>query len=271
MTHKNFKKLIETVKALRDPRKGCPWDLKQTHRSLLKFLIEECYEYIYAVENEDFSQMEEELGDVLLQVLLHCKIAEENNNFTLESISKTLDDKLTRRHPHVFSSFNPSLKADEVVVNWNKIKKMEKEENEQFKHRIDETDLIFPALFSANKIGEKTNQLGFDWDNARQVATKVEEEWQELKDEIALSTHHKRIEEELGDLLFSMAQLARHLGCDPENALRMANKKFISRFNKMELLMEKDDIILENLDQEDMDQYWDIVKKKESKDKGQNE
>ena len=262
MKKSNFEKLLNVINKLRDPEEGCPWDLKQTHHSLLPYLVEECYEYIFATENNDYSQMEEEIGDVLLQVLLHCKIASEKNQFDIESVSKVLTDKLTRRHPHVFSDENQKIEADEVVINWNKIKQNEKKDS-QAAHRIDETYLAFPALFSAEKIGKKTFQLGFDWDNAKQVSTKVEEEWQELKEELQKKDNKQRIEEEIGDLLFSVAQLARHLEIDPENSLRNANKKFIGRFNKMELLMKKNHVILEELNQKEMDVYWDQVKSKE--------
>ena len=226
MTHSNFEHLVTIVNKLRDPDTGCPWDLKQTHLSLLKYLIEESYEYIHAVESGSTKKMEEELGDVLLQILLHTKIAEEQKNFSLESISKVLSEKLIRRHPHVFEK-KESIEAEQVVKNWNKIKEKEQNDNKTEKHRIDPGYLSFPALFSANKIGEKTNKIKFDWKNHTEVVGVVESEWTELKTELeSKSINKERVEEELGDLLFSIAQLSRHLDIGPENALRMANKKF---------------------------------------------
>ena len=215
-----FARLVEVVKKLRDPDGGCPWDLKQTHNSLLKYLIEESYEFIHATESEDIEEMEEEIGDVLLQVLLHAQLASEKDNFNIESVSKKLADKLIYRHPHVFKEKNENISEEEVVAKWDDLKKSEKEGKDQ--SLIDNSYINFPALFSANKIGKKTNKINFDWDDATQVAYKVEEEWQELKEEIgpnAGQINIERVEEELGDFLFSAAQLGRHLGIDPEDCL----------------------------------------------------
>lgn len=254
----NFNRLVQVVRDLRNPEGGCPWDLKQTHKSLLKYLLEESYEFIQATENEDYSHMEEELGDVLLQVLLHSVIAEQDKKFDLESVSKVLADKLIRRHPHVFENPGSDIDAQQVTENWEKIKTEEKGEKKRY---IDDSLLNFPALFSANKIGVKTQKIQFDWDDAAQVAYKVEEEWQELKEEIAPSTqNHERLEEEMGDFLFSSAQLARHLGIEPEEALRKANKKFIRRFKQMEQLIIDNGKSIDDMNQKEMDVYWDQAK-----------
>lgn len=279
MSYPEFKKLVQVIKKLRNPEVGCPWDIKQTHETLLKYLIEESYEYIHAVESHDPKKMEEELGDVLLQVVLHAEIGEESNNFNIESISKTLAEKLIRRHPHVFSlrdndkgdKGDKSIDEDQVIANWNRIKLKEKVEQEldtKSSRRIDESYLAFPGLFSAEKIGKKSNEIGFDWENAEHVSKKVEEEWNELKEEIKRdkkNLNRDRIKEELGDLLFSMAQLARHLDLDAEAALRDANRKFVRRFIQMEKLMEDKGIVLEELTQEEMDVYWDQAKLKEKR------
>jgi len=265
MSHPQLEELIKTIHQLRHPDTGCPWDLKQTHQSLLKFLIEECYEFIAACEKKSTNEMEEELGDILLQVLLHSEIASEEKTFNLESVAKKLNDKMIRRHPHVFNnSDGEKISSDKVVENWNKIKSSEKKPSQQY---FDESYLHFPALFSANKIGKKTHDLSFDWEDAAQVSYKVEEEWQELKEEMAPlpKANHQRIYEEMGDFLFSAAQLARHLNIDPEQALRDANKKFIRRFTDMDLLIKKDGKEVEDLDQSQMDQYWNMVKTLEKK------
>tara|TARA_Y100000590_G_scaffold281237_2_gene316193 strand:+ start:76234 stop:77040 length:807 start_codon:yes stop_codon:yes gene_type:complete len=261
-----FSRLTQVVKKLRDPNGGCPWDLKQTHSSLLKYLIEESYEFIAAVEDGNPKEMEDEIGDVLLQVLLHCQFASEENNFDIESVSKNLADKMIRRHPHVFESEDKNIDADQVVSNWEEIKKTEKGETE--KSLIDDSYLKFPALFAANKIGKKTKKIKFDWDNASQVAYKVEEEWQELKEEIGPmenggSVNQERLFEEMGDFLFSAAQLARHLDIDPEEACRQANKKFLKRFQQMESLIKEAGKDINNMNQEQMDHYWDQVKMNE--------
>jgi MazG family protein len=267
-----FASVKKVVDDLRHPTDGCPWDLKQTHESLLKYLIEESYEYIDAVEQKDPKKMEEELGDVLLQVLLHSRLGSEKKLFDIESVSKTLKEKLIRRHPHVFENKNTSITADEVLLNWAKIKEEEKSREENEKNgsrRIKESIMHNPALVSAAKIGKRTNELKFDWDDYQQVAYKVEEEWQELKEEItpANGVNRERAFEELGDLLFSVAQLARHLELDPEAALRAANKKFLKRFYSMEDIMNEKNIVLENLNQTQMDVYWALAKQKEKNEK----
>ncbi len=263
MSFPNLERLAQVVKDLRDPETGCPWDLKQTHQSLLRYLIEESYEFHHAVELNNYKDMEEELGDVLLQVVLHSQLASEKKKFDLDSVSKVIADKMIRRHPHVFN--NPQgkvLEESEIKDNWQKIKHDEKGRPKQ-KHRIDKSYLKFPSLFAAEKIGKKTNKINFDWDNAHQVADKVEEEWQELKVELKEDhkKNHIRIKEELGDLLFSVAQLSRHLDIEPEDALRCANQKFINRFNTMEDLISNDKKSLEQMNQEEMEDYWKKVKK----------
>ncbi len=256
-----FEKLVEVIAKLRHPKDGCPWDLKQTHQSLLKYLIEESYEYLEAVEKKDPEKMEEELGDVLLQVLLHCRIGEENSTFNLESVSKSLAEKLIRRHPHIFSKVEAGLSADQVVTKWNEIK--EKEKGKKKKTHIDSSFLNYPALLSAYEIGNKTSKINFDWNNHHDVIEVVQSEWDELKEELHQNDTEK-IEEEMGDLLFSMAQLARHLNIDPETTLRNANKKFIRRFQKMEEFINNDNIVLETLSQQEMAVYGDKVKKNEA-------
>ena len=260
MNKSNFEKLKDVIAALRDPVDGCPWDLKQTHESLLKYLLEESYEFVEAVEEKDPKKMEEEIGDVLMQVLLHAQMASEKKQFDIESISKVLTEKLIRRHPHVFENKNTTITADQVVLNWEKIKAEEKlrEAGTATHHRIKKSVLNAPSLLSAMKIGQKTNDLKFDWDDYTQVTYKVEEEWQELKEEL---TPHRAINrdavfEEMGDLLFSVAQLARHLEMDADAALHAANRKFLRRFHSMEDIMEKKGARLESMNQEQMDVYW---------------
>ena len=260
----NFEKLKDVITELRDPVHGCPWDLKQTHESLLKYLLEESYEFIEAVEEKDPKKMEEEIGDVLMQVLLHSQLGSEKGDFDIESVSDKLSEKLIRRHPHVFENKNTKIDADQVLINWEKIKIEEKarEAGLVSHHRISSSVLNAPPLMSAMKIGKKTNDLKFDWSDYTQVVYKVEEEWQELKEEL---TPHREINraatfEELGDLLFSVAQLARHLDMDPHDALRAANKKFLRRFHAMEDLMLKAKVKLEDMNQDQMDVYWNQAK-----------
>lgn len=271
MNKSNFEKLKDVIAALRDPVDGCPWDLKQTHVSLLKYLLEESYEFVEAVEENNPKKMEEEIGDVLMQVLLHAQMGSEKKQFDIESVSAVLTEKLIRRHPHVFENKNIATTADQVVLNWEKIKAEEKlrEQGEATHHRIKKSVLNAPSLLAATKIGKKTNDLKFDWDDYTQVAYKVEEEWQELKEEL---TPHRQINrdavfEEMGDLLFSIAQLARHLDMDADAALHAANKKFLRRFHSMEDLMETKGAKLENMNQDQMDVYWNQAKVNEKSSK----
>lgn len=258
----NFKKLTHVIKDLLNPDSGCPWDLKQTHKSLLKYLIEESFEYIEAVESKDDEKMNEELGDILLQVLLHARIAEKENRFSLESVSKTLADKMIRRHPHVFNKTEETLSPEQVTENWNKIKEKEGLSQSIISHKL----LANTALNSSYNIGKKSTLVNFDWDDPLQVSYKVEEEWQELKEEIAPypRMNKDRVKEELGDFLFSTVQLARHLEIDPEEALRDANKKFINRFMKMEKILENEKINIKDVSQKDLDSYWNRVKSMEN-------
>lgn len=264
MTYPNFERLVKVIAKLRDPNKGCPWDIKQTHKSLLEFLLEESYEFMHAVELNDIHNMEEELGDVLLQVILHCQIAKESKSFDIDSVSKKIADKMERRHPHVFRDNNNKVEEDEVKIKWQEIKTQEKLlKNKSSKtYHIDESYLQLPSLMTANKIGKKTKFLNFDWENSEEVALKVEEEWVEFKEELihGADKNKERIEEEYGDLLFSIAQLGRHLKINPEFALRDANKKFIRRFNYMEDLINEDELQFESMPQKEKDLYWNKVK-----------
>lgn len=260
MKYPQFERLVDVVNALRHPQTGCPWDLEQTHQSLLKYLMEESYEFMSAVEKGDDDLMGEEIGDVLLQVLLHCRLAEERGAFNLEKSAQILADKLIRRHPHVFDKKDPQINSKQVTENWDKIKQNEKGKAEA--SYIPEETLNFPSLFSSYKIGKKTEKINFDWDQISQVVYKVEEEWQELKEHLApgIPSDKEAIKEELGDFLFTVAQLARHLDLEPEETLRAANKKFLTRFHLMEKLLKDNNQKFEDNTQEQLDSYWNQAK-----------
>lgn len=260
MQYPELMRCISVINQLRHPEKGCPWDLEQTHQTLLKYLIEESYEFIEAVENGDVNHMEEELGDILLQVLLHAKIAEDQKNFNLESVSKVLADKIVRRHPHVFGDAQAET-SEEVLANWKNIKEQEKGVQ---KYTIDQKLLQAPALESAYKIGKKSTSVNFDWEDYYQVMAKVEEEWQEVKEELPPGNKFDkgRVKEEIGDLLFSVAQLARHLDLNPEECLRDANKKFIHRFQAVEDIIKSQGKKLEQTPQAELEKVWVQVKRK---------
>jgi uncharacterized protein YabN with tetrapyrrole methylase and pyrophosphatase domain len=233
MSHPELERCIEVVKSLRHPVTGCPWDLEQTHETLLKYLIEEAYEFVDAVESKNPKLMEEEIGDVLFQVLLHTSMGEETKSFSLESSAKALADKLVRRHPQT--------------------KRQAKKFNIRYMDEIE----------SAFKIGKKSTTVNFDWEDYQQVVMKVEEEWQEVKEELPPTGkfNKDRVREEIGDLLFSVAQLARHLEINPEDCLRDANKKFIKRFQKVEDLVKASGRKVEETPQPELEEYWIQVKK----------
>jgi MazG family protein len=262
MPYPELERTFEIIKKLHHPTEGCPWDLKQTHKSLLPYLLEESYEFIEAAEFNDPKMMEEEIGDVLLQVLHHAAMAEKLGEFTLESSARSLGDKMIRRHPHVFGERGNGMGPDEVIAHWSDIKSEEKKANK--KYSIEKKLLYAPALESAHQIGVKSTALNFDWDDHLQVIGKVEEEWQEVKEELPPSRHFnkERVKEEIGDLLFSVAQLARHLDLNAEECLRDANKKFIDRFQKMEDLVAADGKVMSGTPQAELENYWAVVKKK---------
>jgi MazG family protein len=250
-----LKKCIETIEKLRDPQKGCPWDLEQTHESLLPYLIEESYEFIEATKASDDQRMKDELGDLLLQVLLHSTFAKQRGAFTLDDVASNLTEKIIRRHPHVFNSPNPQISKEEVMKNWAKIKE---KEAPRIKSPIPDKLLLNPALEASSKIGTASKKVNFDWETVDQVMYKVEEEWQELKEELYQKRTYRieQVEEELGDLLFSVAQLARHLKLSPEETLHKANKKFIRRFRLMEKKAQEKNQSMENLTPEQMEKLW---------------
>lgn len=261
MNFPELEDLIKVIRKLRDPNGGCPWDLKQTHQSLIPFLIEESYEFIHAAEENIAEDMEEEIGDVLLQVILHAVVAEQAGTFDIESVAKKLKDKLVFRHPHVFADVDVE-NDEEVKSNWEKLKAQEKQDK-TVTSEIDDSYLKFPALFSAYKIGKKTSKINFDWSSVDEVFDKTREEWNELEVEIKKKNNQDKIAEEMGDLLFSMAQVARHLKIDPEDCLRQANRKFTNRFRKMEKIMNAEGAKFENSTQEQLDVFWNKVKEQE--------
>lgn len=247
-TGKLFEELVSIMEKLRSPE-GCEWDRKQTHESLKPYLIEECYELIEAIDKKDDEMMKEELGDVLLQVVFHSQIAKERNAFSIDDVVEHLNSKLIRRHPHVFGdSSGYSYKQ------WEDIKAQEKGKKKS--SRVGEINPLVPALSMARRIQENAAQVGFDWDNIEGVYEKIEEELEELKK--VRSTDGA--EEELGDLLFSIVNLSRFLGIDPESALRKATRKFVERFRRMEEMIERDGLVLEELSLRELDEYWNRAK-----------
>ncbi|WP_082235819.1 nucleoside triphosphate pyrophosphohydrolase [Halobacillus massiliensis] len=225
-----FFRLREVIRDLRGPG-GCPWDQKQTHESLRKYLIEEAYEFIDAVNRLDDEHMVEELGDVLLQVMLHSQIGEDEGFFTINDVIKTVTEKMIRRHPHVFGEAQAET-AEQVLVNWEEIKREEKG-GQLPESKLDDVPRSFPALLQAEELQKKAGKVGFDWDDVESVKDKVEEEWNEFL-EAKETDDREEMEKEFGDWLFAIANLARHYKINGENALQRTNEKFRSRFSSME-------------------------------------
>lgn len=229
-TLNTFEAICQVIRDLRGPE-GCPWDKEQTHTTLTPYAIEEMHELAEAIESGNDAHMCEELGDVLFQVVLHAQLAQERNAFTIADVIESIVSKIVRRHPHVFSEVKVS-DSEEVLVNWEEIKKAEKK-NKPAKSGYFDIPPSLPALQSAHKIGEKTEKYKFDWEQSSQVLAQLKSEILELEQAMQQNDDPAHIRHELGDVLFSAAQLGRHLNEEPESALREANRRFISRFEKM--------------------------------------
>ncbi len=247
MTHKNLEELIDVVRILRSEN-GCPWDREQTHTTLRPNMIEEAYEAVDAIDEKDAIHLREELGDVLLQVLLHSQIASERGEFTLEDVAKELKDKLIHRHPHVFGDAKVNS-ADDVVVNWDKLKQEEKTER---KSQMDGISKSQSALMSAQKISKRAVKVGFEWDKRETLKECIMSEFKEF-DEACNEKNLEHMEEEMGDIFFAVVNLARWHKLDAEQCLLTANRKFIKRFRKMEELAEKP---LSEYSFEEFDNLW---------------
>jgi tetrapyrrole methylase family protein/MazG family protein len=252
---KGFDRLVEIMRSLRGPG-GCPWDAEQTHESLERYLVEETYEVIEAIDKNDPELLREELGDLMLQPVFHAVIAEEKGEFTLAEVISTICDKLVRRHPHVFAG-QVVKTASEQVVNWELIKK--KEHGEGRKSALSGVPPHLPALLKAQKITEKAARVGFDWDHADQVFAKVREELQEL--EVAMAAGNvSRMEAELGDLLFAITNLGRFLSINPEEALRKTIERFVRRFAHIEDTMRARGVQINEATRDEMEVLWEEAK-----------
>jgi tetrapyrrole methylase family protein/MazG family protein len=264
---RHIESLVEIVRSLRAPD-GCPWDREQTHESLTQYAIEETHELVEAIEstssaNTKDQKIKEELGDVLFQVVLHSQLASERGAFTLDDVIASISEKLVRRHPHVFADVKVADSA-EVIRNWEEIKKAEAAAKSVEKSDGPAAFSLnvppLPALQRAYKIGKRTEKLQFDWDNAEGVMLKVEEEFAELREALE-EGGEKEINHELGDVLFSLAQLGRHLEMDPEQVLRRANTRFETRFSKMIDVATSENKDWHSLSLEEKESFWLKAKK----------
>ena len=255
--HYGIEDLLQIMQVLRSEN-GCPWDKEQTHKSIRQDFLEECYEAVEAIDADSVPMMREELGDVLLQVVFHCQIETEQSHFTFDDICDELCRKLVVRHPHVFGNVNVS-DSEEVLKNWDSIK-------QETKHQTTAADTLdsvckaLPALMYAQKLGKRAGRAGMDWNNAEDAFSYIRKETDELEDAMQ-SGQQAQIEEELGDLLFSCVNTARHLNIDAETALRAAAEKFRKRFAETERLVTADGKEMSGLPIETLDRYWEIAKK----------
>jgi XTP/dITP diphosphohydrolase len=242
-----FERLLEIMDILREK---CPWDKKQTFQSLRQLTIEEIYELSDAILQEDVQEMKKELGDVFLHLVFYAKIASETNQFSLDEVLNSICDKLIHRHPHIYGNVHVE-DENEVKQNWEKLKLQEGK-----KSVLEGVPLGLPAMIKAYRIQEKVKGVGFEFDHSSQVIDKIKEEIQEFEQE----TNQEKRELEFGDVMFSLINYARFTGINPENALEKTNKKFIKRFQKMEEIAKENHQILHELNLEELDELWKIVK-----------
>lgn len=261
--------LLAVMARLRDPDSGCPWDLKQSFATIAPYTIEEAYEVADAIAREDLDGLKDELGDLLLQVVYHAQMASEADRFAFADVVDAITAKMMRRHPHIFEDTSLSESFGSSGV-WERIKAEEKSERggEANGSILDDVPVALPALTRAVKLQSRAARVGFDWASLEPVLDKIEEEIGELKTAITsegAGSSSPKVAEEFGDLLFVMANVARHLGVDPEDALRNANTKFVRRFGSVEDALRKDGRKPEDSTLEEMDALWDQAKDAERK------
>jgi len=250
--------LLETMRKLRDKDDGCPWDIEQTFESLSECVVEEAYEVSDAISRKDYENLKEELGDVLLQVIFQAQIANELKLFNFDEIVDSLNKKLIRRHPHVFEGAPKPLSAKEQTQAWDAIKAQEKNKKD-IQNTFDDIPASIPPILKAKKIQKKASKKGFDWKESIDVIDKVEEELKELKHEIQ-QNNKENSQDELGDLLFSIINLSRHLDIDASEAINQANHKFVKRFMLMEEEISKYKKEIDNLTPEELEKFWVKIK-----------
>ena len=252
-----LKELIATFKSLRDPNNGCAWDKEQTFKSIASCSIEEAYEVADAIEREDFQALKSELGDLLFQVVFHAEMADEEGLFDLTDVISELNDKLIRRHPHVFSD-KSAITASESLTIWEDIK-AEERKNLKYDSLMDDVPRNLPSLTRAKKLQKRAARVGFDWPSSREVMAKIQEEMLELEIE-RKADNRENISEEIGDILFTLVNLTRHFNLDPEDIMRKSNLKFENRFRAMENHAKENNVALDKMSLEELEEIWQKIK-----------
>lgn len=254
-------RLLAIMARLRDPKTGCPWDVEQDFGSIAPYTIEEAYEVADAIEREAWGELKGELGDLLFQSVFHAQMASEAGYFTFDDVANTMSDKMVARHPHVFGDENREKSADQQTIDWEVQKAAERAAKGETRV-LDGVAKGLPALTRAVKLQKRAARVGFDWPDTAFVLDKLVEEAHEIKD-AQDNGDHDHVTEEFGDFLFVVANLARHMNIDPEEALRAANQKFIRRFNQVEDEVTQQGRALTDADLSEMDAIWDKVKARE--------
>jgi ATP diphosphatase len=265
-------KLLKIMADLRDPENGCPWDVEQSFDSIAAYTVEEAYEVADAIERKNMEDLKNELGDLLFQVVFHAQMAAENKQFDFVDVVNEINNKLVRRHPHVFGD-DKTRDAAKLYSDWEKHKKKErakklstekqseKQNEKQPASHLDGIASAMPALRWSEKLQKRAAHHGFDWENIAPVFDKLNEEIAELKAEIVIKENQQRITDEMGDILFASVNLSRHLGINPEQALRDSNRKFILRFTLVEQLLQEDGKQMEDCSVAVLEEYWQQAKK----------
>ncbi|MGD0885456.1 MAG: nucleoside triphosphate pyrophosphohydrolase [Thermodesulfovibrionales bacterium] len=258
MSKREFEKLVEIMAVLRG-EKGCPWDKEQTRQSLKPFLVEETYEVLDAIDEDDPAKIKEELGDLLFQIVFHCQIAKERNEFDIHDVIEQIAEKMIGRHPHVFSDACYET-SEEVLTQWEERKREEGKSRESILEGIPKE---LPSLLKAHRVQARASRVGFDWKQAEDVLVKLEEELQEFRK--ALENKDRReIEDELGDLFFVLVNISRFVSVNPEDALRKTISKFISRFRYIEMKAAESGKRLSEMTLQEMDALWDEAKERKA-------
>ena len=255
---KGMPRLLEIMRALRDPESGCPWDIEQNFKTIAPYTVEEAYEVADAIERENWEDLKNELGDLLLQTVYHTQMAEEEDLFNFNDVVNQISEKMIKRHPHVFGNESTNKTASQQVKDWESIKAEERSKKNQT-GILDDVALNLPALVRSLKLQKRAARVGFDWPEISQVLDKIDEETKELI-EAKKTEPQQRIKEEFGDLMFSIVNLGRHLKVDPEEALKQTNRKFITRFNFVESSIRSQGKKIEDTSLEEMEALWQQAK-----------